>query len=303
MLSPTPFDGTSRPFTIGLKPLDPAAWIETDGDLAPMLAEKDRLNAAIPAEVFVEEPDTRAAQAEVRDLLVGHLLAACPDRYAMAGRHLLVDGVPRADLDDTGRPPLLAAASLVADDLVLMRRSDAGWRLVAASLCFPSSWTLSEKFGRSLQVIHNPVPGFGEGTRTADVIQRIFDNIKGGQSLVRWNWSLQGDATLYKPLSNDQRDTRATASTRRFPGGLVRTFIRVERQTLTALPASGDILFTIRIYLDPLQTLARHPDRVPLARSLATQLEGLDAAQLGYKGLAADRDTLVAQLRTMADAG
>ena len=247
--------------------------------------------------------DTRAAQAEVREMLLAHLLSVHADRYAMAGRQVLVDGVPRVDLDDTGRPPLLAAASLVADDLVLMRRSDAGWRLVAASLCFPSSWTLSEKFGRSLQVIHNPVPGFGEGTRTADVIQRIFDNIKGGQSVVRWNWSLQGDATLYKPLSNDQRDTRATASTRRFPGGLASTFIRVERQTLTALPASGDILFTIRIYLDPLDTLARYPDRVPLARSLAAQLEGLDAAQLGYKGLAADRDTLVVQLRTMADAG
>ena len=38
MLSPTPFDGTTRPFTIGLKPLDPAAWIETNGDLAHMLA-------------------------------------------------------------------------------------------------------------------------------------------------------------------------------------------------------------------------------------------------------------------------
>ena len=28
---------------------------------------------------------------------------------------------------------------------------------------------------------------FGEGTRTADVIQRIFDNLQPGQPVIRWN--------------------------------------------------------------------------------------------------------------------
>ena len=35
-------------------------------------------------------------------------------------------------------------------------------------------------------------------------------------------------------------------------------FIRVERQTLRKLPQSGDILFTIQIYLDPLGMIACH---------------------------------------------
>ena len=60
---------------------------------------------------------------------------------------------------------------------MLMRRGEDGWRLAAASLCFPSSWSLEEKFGRPLQDIHTPVPGFGRGTRTADIIHRIFDNL------------------------------------------------------------------------------------------------------------------------------
>ncbi|WP_292211382.1 hypothetical protein [Mesorhizobium sp.] len=44
----TPYDGSSKLFTIGLKPLDPANWIEVDGHLLPYLAEKRRLYAEIP---------------------------------------------------------------------------------------------------------------------------------------------------------------------------------------------------------------------------------------------------------------
>lgn len=298
--SPTPYDGSSRPFTIGLKPIDPTGWIAPGDDLMDMLAEKDRLNREIPDLVFVEEPDTRKAQAEVRDLLADHLIAAQPATYRREGDVVTVAGHRSVDLASPARAPLLAAADLVADDLVLMRKDASGWRLVTASLCFPSSWTLSEKFGRPLQQIHNPVPGFGEGTRTADVIQRIFDNLQPGQPVVRWNWSLQSDRTLYKPLSSIQRDERAVARPPRFADGAGSAFIRVERQTLRKLPVSGDILFTIRINLDPMLALEAHPDRPRLAAGLAAQLSELTSAQLDYKGFNADRDRLVADLLRIA---
>ncbi len=71
----TPYDGSSKLFTIGLKPLDPADWIEVDGHLLPYLAEKRRLYAEIPDRVFVEEDGTRDAQREVLDLLGAHLVS------------------------------------------------------------------------------------------------------------------------------------------------------------------------------------------------------------------------------------
>lgn len=298
--SPTPYDGSSRPFTIGLKPIDSCEWIAPGSDLLEMLAEKDRLNREIPDLVFVEEPDTRQAQAELAALLADHLVAAQPEIYRRKGDVLTVAGVRRVDLVSPSRAPLLAAADLVADDLVLMRRNESGWRLAAASLCFPSSWTLSEKFGRPLQQIHNPVPGFGEGTRTADVIQRIFDNLQPGQPVIRWNWSLQSDRTLYKPLSSIERDERAVARAPRFADGAASAFIRVERQTLRKLPVSGDIVFTIRINLDPMLALEAHPDGPRLAGGLAAQLSGLDPAQIDYKGFNADRDRLVEDLLRIA---
>ena len=98
-----------------------------------------------------------------------------------------------------------------------MRRGEDGWRLAAASLCFPSSWSLEEKFGKPLQDIHTPVPGFGRGTRTADIIHRIFDNLAVAQPVERLNWSLQAGADLYQPLSNAARIDRAQARPSRFP--------------------------------------------------------------------------------------
>ncbi|WP_292253174.1 heme-dependent oxidative N-demethylase subunit alpha family protein, partial [Mesorhizobium sp.] len=168
-------------------------------------------------------------------------------------------------------------------------------------LCFPSSWSLREKFGKPLQEIHEPVPGFGPGTRPAELINRMFDGLQG-QAVERFNWSIQADDRLYHPLSNVERIDRATNRPSRFPDGDVNAhaFIRVERQTLRKLPVSRDILFTIRIHLDPLKLLADHPDRATLAASFAEQLLALDQQQLDYKGLTADRDRLVALLGRMA---
>ena len=295
-----PYDGSSRPFAIGLKPLDPAEWIELDDGLEAFLAEKDRLYAERAEDVFVAEPETVASQREVLEMLAGHLVATYPDLYARIQGGMAIPSLGRTvALDDP--LPLKAASRLVQEDLILMRNGAEGWRLAAGSLCFPSSWSLREKFGRPLDEIHGPVPAFGRGTRMSELINRIFDNLAVKKPVLRWNWSIQAGDALHKPFSHDQRLDRAARPTSKFAGDAVASaFIRVERQTLRRLPASGDILFTIRIHLDPVAALARHPDRAALASGLADQLDALDRAQLDYKGLAADRDGLAAYLRWLA---
>ena len=297
----TPYDGSSKPFTIGLKPLSLDDWIESGPDLEDQLDEKARLYAEIPEKVFVEEPDSRGVQAEVLDLLVEHLPRRFPDIYRKDGDAMLIGQGGRRVLLGADPASLRTASLLVAEDLIVMRKGEGGWRLAAGSLCFPSSWSLVEKFGKPLQDIHAPVPGFGPGTRSADLINRMFDGLQG-QAVERYNWSIQAGSALYHPLSGQQRIDRATGRPTKFPDGDIdgRAFIRVERQTLRKLPVSKDILFTIRIHIDPLKVLDRHPDRVALAESFAAQLDAMEEAQLDYKGLTSDRDRLAARLRAMA---
>ena len=202
---------------------------------------------------------------------------------SVAGRRVLLDGTPA----------LWTAARLVQEDLVLMRRGDAGWRLAAASLCFPSSWKLAEKFGRPIHEVHAPVPGFAQGTRNAELIARMFDNMRPEMPMIRWNWSVYGDAELFHPHNSPAR---------RFGTGerAENVFLRVERQTLRRLPQSRDILFTIRIIVDPLDALERHSDAARIAAALIEQLGAFNAEQLDYKGMTLERDRLVTRLREIA---
>jgi hypothetical protein len=290
----TPYDGSAKPFTIGLKPLDIAYWLEVDEHRGAYLAEKRRLYGEIPEKVFVAEEGTQGSQQEVLDLIVRHLTRHFPE-VETSPETAATGSVLHAH-------PLHAASLLVQEDLVLMRRGEDGWRLVAASLCFPSAWSLQEKFGKPLQDVHTPVPGFGRGTRTADIITRIFDKLQVEQPVERMNWSLQAGPALYMPLSNAGRIDRAEQKPSRFPEADVaeNCFIRVERQTLRKLQVSGDILFTIRIYVDPIKLLERHPDRAAIAASFAAQLTALDVAQVDYKGLSADRLRLAERLTAIA---
>lgn len=299
----TPYDGSSKLFAIGLKPLDPAAWIEIDGTYDAQMREKRRLFVTIPEDIFVEEPDTREAQGEVLTLLRQHIARAFPERFRETCKGIAISGHPALTTQMLqSLPPLHAAALLVQEDLILMCRGENGWRLAAGALCFPSSWSLREKFGKPLQEIHAPVPGFGPGSRVEEVIRRIFDNLQVDQPVERMNWSLQAVPDLYYPLSNAGRDERAATRPTKFPdiAAVARGFIRIEGQTLRKLSRSGDILFTIRIHLDPFEALRRHPDCARLARSFAAELLALDARQLDYKGLTADRDRLVEALQGFA---
>jgi len=293
----TPYDGSSKPFAIGLKPIGFERWIEIDAHYPAYLQEKRRLYAQVPEKVFVAEPGTEAAQQEVSDLIAGHLHRHFPNLPAVP--------LPEPAGNALREHPLYRASLRVQEDLILMRRGETGWRLAAGSLCFPSSWSLREKFGRPLEQIHVPVPGFGPGSRPDLLIARMFDALSPEQLMERYNWSIQAGDALYLPLSDEARDERAASRPSKFPDGdlAARAFIRVERQTLRKLPSSRDVLFTIRIHLDPLKVLAGHPERARLASSFAAQLAALDEEQLDYKGMTADRDRLVEHLLSMTDNG
>ena len=292
-LTHSPYDGSHPLFRIGLAPLDLADWIEVDGNLGRYLDEKDRLNREMPEKVFAAETGTLDAQLEVLDLVSLHVCERFPDIYRREADQVSIEGTGRVvDLAESNTAPLLTAANLLQEDLVLMRKGETGWRLAAASLCFPSSWRLSEKFGHALADVHEPVPGFGRGSRNAAMIERIFDNLQVELPVWRMNWSVYGDDALHHVERSGEHLKRLGRD-----GKPEISFLRVEYQTLRKLPKSGDILFTIRIHVDPLALLWRHPERKRIAAGFCGLLLQLDERQLAYKGLTAAREGLLSTLR------
>jgi len=292
----TPYDGSSKLFTIGLKPLDLAEWIDCDDNLLAYLDEKDRLATRVPHEVFGALPGSEAAQDEALMLLADHLPERYPAIYARMGPQIdVVPAFRRIRLDDPLMPRLLLASNLVQEDLVILQKREDGWTVTAGALAFPSSWRLSDKLGKPMHDVHGPVPDFNAGTRNAMMIERMFDNLKPEMPVMRWNWSLYGDDMLHHPEAGN--------GGRRFGEGEIaeHVYLRVERQTLRKLPQSGAILFTIRIYIDPLEALDSHAEGRTIAQALIDQVNELTPEQLAYKGLAGEKDSVIGRLQKIAE--
>lgn len=282
----TPYTGSYKPFSIGMNLLDLADWIEVDALLPEYLAEKARLFAAERDAVFREEIETRAAQREVLDLLLSHLPARFPDIFRREGRRVAV--VPagvEVDVEDESEAPFVRASRMIQEDLVLMRKSEGGYRLAAGAVCFPSSWALDDKFGRTLDAIHSPVPGYAD--LMAGRVARIFDNLPAEKPAWRMNWTLHPDDALHHPVGG------------LWPEGELAPFVRLERQTLRRLPLSGDILFSIRTYLDPVAALKDHPGGSVFAAGIKREILGLSDSQAAYRSLLKDRDRIIALLETI----
>ncbi|NVK33346.1 MAG: DUF3445 domain-containing protein [Rhodobacteraceae bacterium] len=290
----TPYDGSRQPFTVGLEPISEDSWLEVDTNLEYQLERKAQLLASDIDAVFRAEVDTVAAQQEAYELVVEHLRRLGNEDYDVSSS----PPVPRVIgvKHDEREAPLVRAARLVQEDLVLMRPSKDGYRLVAACLCFPSSWSLAEKFGKSMFAIHETVPNFNHG-KMGRIVDRLFQNLKVGQLVGRYNWSIYDDAELFHPHPKRISLRPSELSIE----ALARLFIRVERQTLRRLPESGYVLFTIKIHHDPLATLRQHSRAAELASGLKQQLLALTPDQRTYKGLDEFQHLIVAALEDVVN--
>lgn len=186
-------------------------------------------------------------------------------------------GGPEVSLTALGRNKygLEEMARFVQEDLCLLRRRDDGWNLRAAAVCFPSYWSLNQKMGKPLSIIHGPVPQLTPEIN--DVVTAKMDDLECRVPVERFNWTLTCDSELHQPSSY-------RGSKPEFADNLsgVNIFVRVERQTLTKLSRNGDILFTIRTYLNPLRAIIQDRDlSIGLHDSImTTPIEVLD-----YRGI------------------
>lgn len=172
--------------------------------------------------------------------------------------------------------------SLSADFMLLTRERAEAFRLRAGAVCFPSSWALDEKMGRTLDEIHAPVPGLNP--EIGGAIGQFLERLKPGAPYERANWGLAAtpELNLHPSLGRPRLgDTLQISS----------TWLRIEDQVFAALPESGAILFGIGLRLLPLSGILKDARlRARLRRAVETMPEPLAA----YKGIALIREPLLA---------
>ncbi len=219
----------------GIQPVKAGEWLLRDEAFAAQMAYRDQLISTRRDSVFRAKADSLPMQKELLETVI----AALDSGYQKGGVITRPDGVCIA-LDG---PPLLTAARLVQEDLLLMDMA-AEPRLTAAVLCFPASWTLDEKFGAGLMDIHGYVDEYTE--EMAARVRRMFEAIRPDQPLWRANFLRYANPDLHQPRRVGA-DKPAPVS-----GG----YVRVERQTLRKLPRTGAVVFGIHTYVMGWDTLS-----------------------------------------------
>jgi dimethylamine monooxygenase subunit A len=281
-----PFDDGPYRMSMDLVTAPEAAWFEIDALYPDELALKRHLLAQRHVDVFAAMPESDLARREALTLITDNLLLHHPSWFSRSGgtlrNHLTAEDW---DIDAPPSDPLEVAARLVQEDLCLIQDIANGPTLSAAALCFPSRWRLSEKIGKRLPDVHQPVPFYAE--RLARPVDRFMRHVKPGHIASRLNWSLLDDSTLFQPGGKWRRDGSEDITVSNAGD---RVFLRVERQTLRRLPISNAVLFGIRVHVYPLSRIAAQ------SGVLAAAIRALPEETMHYKSMLPFRPAVLAWL-------
>lgn len=289
-----PYLNAGAAFEIGLKPMDPAQWLDVGPDHAAFMAAKRARLAGCPPLYYRSLERSHAAQAELLGLAVAHLLDRHGDAFAGDERVLAdrIDG-SRHDLGAGGREPLDLLGAIVEEDFVLFGREEGRDIVIAASNAYTSSGRIVSCVGRDMHFAHEPVPGLNASL--AARIDRVIGNVQADKPVVRFNWFVTPIASRLFPegshaanVEAGEEAARVLRADHRKAGDTL--WLRVERQTFLRLPETGALAFGIHTYSDPLSVIAE--DRDSLA-ALHRLLGDYSDERLAYGGMLATRGAIM----------
>ncbi len=219
----------------GIQPVGSPQWIERDDMFNLQIGYRDWLVTHHKDRVI----NYGHANIAVMDELYQTILTGLDDTYQIKQNSII-----RPDGFDvpTNTHPMDCLARLIQEDLLILEKHQDGYILSGGILCFPASWTLSEKVGKPLDRIHQPVRSYDSSM--AKRVDRLFTGIRVGHPLWRANYLLYETADLHQPRR--EAEQKPTLN----PG-----FVRVEKQTLFRLPETQAVIFGIHSYVARLDSL------------------------------------------------
>ena len=209
----------------GTMPCDADDWLRVDEAYTAQMAYRMQLFEERPEAVLCESGDAgKEVLEEALRILpnlgfaVSDTSVTCPDAREVA-----------IDRD----APLRTLGHLVQEDICILEKRGPEHVLTGAALCFPANWRLAEKINRPLVGIHEPVPEYDGNI--ARRVQRLFDGVRVGRPLWRFNKLAYADADLHQPYKRSVTDQMP--------------FVRSERQCILRLPRTNAVVFTIHTFV------------------------------------------------------
>lgn len=246
----------------------------------PVDAHYFQLDREAPRYLAAKRPDRyriarqRPAERQAHEAVLSFMEATLAREQPGAGRPAA------ARASDPAERYCTLAARVQEDFVVQLREPDGGDRAIAVYVSFPSSWRPETILGWSFRRIHAPVPDFADDEAPA---RSLVSAMTERGPYLRFVWTVCADDVL------DHHPDEGPGS--RFEASRGDGWLRVERQVSVPFREQQASLFLIRTYLRALADLSPG-ERAALARALRV----MPAATCRYKGLAGQREHVIARL-------
>ena len=279
-----------------VKNLDLHNWVLTDNTYPDQMSARKRLYETNMNDIFVSrvnDPKTEACKREFFELLIEHLPKRFPEIFEIQPNGFILNKVTSESIStnfDNNKDEedfLLRAGRLTQEDWIIMEldTSHSTYVLTAGVLCFPSDWSLAEKFNKPMHEIHSPVKIYLDNLKNK--VDSLFLCLKPEKPLWRANWGIYSSLNdVYDLFTHPKRQLHSFKGTSSLPFEGEATgkklFLRCEYQTIRKLPKTGCIVFGIRTYMRLMEDLKDRP--LAEVQSLIDTIKHLDAEYLSYKG-------------------
>lgn len=280
--------------------------IETDEHYIKEIAAKRNLLAENHAYYYRANENTELAQWDVVDKILTDLSLFEPENFILKKdgnnwhwhNKKLNESVDFVFGDKTTLPlePLDWVGGQVQEDLVILSNNDKA-ALVAGQLCFANGWCLNDKFDQPFLTIHAPAPAMVAPTMQS--AQKLMERILVSKPVWRssWNFKIWNHLDLsskYNIAYNEALNLIAPGLHAGNIGDAL--YIRIERQTLTRLPRSNNILFGIHMYQNTLNDEQLTKEQ---ATRMLNVIRTTPTEMLNYKAVSPFKNALVKYLENI----
>jgi len=170
------------------------------------------------------------------------------------------------------------------NDMIIIRPYQDTYKIIAASVCFPSNWDVGEKVGLTINESHMIVPKLNE--QLQDKINKGLKLISDNKSYKRYNLGLAASNVLNQhPKLNSVKRLGASEI-----NSLNDVYYRLEEQVFMKIPNTDGILFNIKIITDTIESIS---DDYELILGLKKWLETMDVNIAEYKSLKSSKQKII----------
>lgn len=244
----------------------------------------------------IKSSEVFAAQVELRDMVVNHVLTQHPDFFERRGKRI-INHLTGVGVDLKIAQPMVAISQLTNADMLLMLPSESDgkgghvYRLMSGALLQPNYWSLRSRWsqqapvsqqdseraarlGKSVEEIHRgAVPHFE--AHFIDSVNRLFNTLPPGRMFWRRNWGLPlTDQLFLHPDANLPELPELTPQSLYTHG-----HVRSEHETFVRLPQTRAIVFGIQTYVWPVRDMLESPR---VFNALATAIDNTSPEMRAY---------------------